>query len=386
MAFVSILIVLPYLIFEVSVSLLYVKGIIEPPSSFWIFEETGKTIQFDPIRGYKLTSIPSRHARITNGVIEYEGVFHGNSQGFPDRDDFSPVRGNATSFRIAVFGDSLTAGLHLKKNWPDAVEDLSRQKGVPIELLNFSVDGGGLANWWSIVTRIIQNEDYEIDSILFAVLGDNLRRGFTISEHRGYQRHMFARMSSWDPEQWPKTLEEARPHLRARSGYIVSSVDFEQALKSKRYLGEQRNWYPYIAKKIVKKGIKLCNFFFKSSSSSKSSSPSKSSELFEPARINLIKQIAHFAQTKALPVLVVEIPSRSKLIQRFPNNEETLQFASILNANFVDGSKAFIGLTEKEIRANWLPYDGHWGQSGSNRFAAFMFDVLQKWSREYERK
>ena len=89
--------------------------------------------------------------------------------------------------------------------------------------------------------------------------------------------------------------------------------------------------------------------------------------------------MASFAKNKHLPVFVVHIPSREQLIRKEPLSDEQLnQFAALLNASVIDGSLAFDGLTKQEIREHFLPYDGHWAQSGSDRFAVFMLGILEK--------
>ena len=40
--------------------------------------------------------------------------------------------------------------------WPDAVEDRFRTMKQPVQLLNFAIDGGGLANWWSTLIRLVK--------------------------------------------------------------------------------------------------------------------------------------------------------------------------------------------------------------------------------------
>ncbi len=98
-------------------------------------------MQFDPIRGYRLTTTPSRFARVVNGEIDYIGVLKGNQQGFPDRDDFSIQRPASINKRYLVFGDSFTAAQYIKTNWPDRLED--RYPGF--QMLNLSTDGGSQA-------------------------------------------------------------------------------------------------------------------------------------------------------------------------------------------------------------------------------------------------
>jgi len=107
-----------------------------------------KSIRFDPVRGFKLLKQPLRVFRITKGDIEYYGNIRGNNQYFQDRDDWYPKKPNKDISRWAVFGDSFTAGHYLEMNWPDRVEDTTQN----LMLMNFTVDGGGLANWYNIIT------------------------------------------------------------------------------------------------------------------------------------------------------------------------------------------------------------------------------------------
>ena len=151
----------------------------------------------------------------------------GNAQGFADRDDFTPKRGRPGVRRIAVFGDSFTAEEHLGQNWPDRAEDLARDRGEPVELLNFAVSGAGLANWWSVLTKLVAAEDYELDGVVFAVFGGDLRRKFTVWDHRGGDHPFFGRAPHWDPSTYPRTLDEARPFLKPHPGHILSREAFE---------------------------------------------------------------------------------------------------------------------------------------------------------------
>jgi len=88
--------------------------------------------------------------------MEYVGHIRGNNQGFPDRDDFHPRRERADGARLAVMGDSFTSAQFIEMNWPDRVEERFAASGGRITLMNFAVDGAGLANWWSIPSGIIE--------------------------------------------------------------------------------------------------------------------------------------------------------------------------------------------------------------------------------------
>ena len=99
-------------------------------------------------------------------------------------------------------------------------------------------------------------------------------------------------------------------------------------------------------------------------------------------------------QKKQVPALVVHIPYREVLLTRAGAGSETTAFylesvgevweaqafAKLIQADYVDGAEAFKGYGVEEIRACWLPLDGHWNQSGAERFAEFVVPILQRWS------
>jgi hypothetical protein len=236
--------------------------------------------------------------------------------------------------------------------------------------LNFAVDGAGLANWWSVLTRIVEAEHYQIDGVIFAVWGDDLRRTFTIMDHKDYGRALFWRVPSWDPRDFPSTRAEADLHLRELSfGYIVTKEEFEAALES-------RSWrqfpllpplgYDYVrraAKRLVRyRHIK--DFGIRHG---------------EDARKQLIADIQRSFHSIGVPAFVVSVPSLEELLAKGDRVEvpaSTQEFATLLGAECINGGLAFQGLSCAEIRRHWFAYDGHWGQEGSDRFGRFMVDVL----------
>jgi len=370
-----------YLLLELGYTLLYRYGVIERPDTAWLFQESGKTVHFDPVPGVSLTSEPSRFARITRGRIEYVGMIRGNNRGFPDRDDFHPSRGTSGRRRVAVCGDSFTAAQYLERSWPDVVENLSRETDCPLDLLNLSIDGAGLANWWSILIRMVGKEHFEIDGIIFAVYGNNLRRKFTITEHRSYRHHMFGRTDSWDPDNWPQNQKEARMYLKpAPFTYILSEEEFTAALESKIHPGLPRPWRPYLLLKLLwlgRRGGEAVSGLF--SPGTNLDVDENGTGCFQPGQIRLIEEIDSFARADSLPVLVINIPSRERLIAGDTAPRDVLLFAEMLDAVFIDGSAAFSGMNEKEIRSCFFPYDGHWNRNGSDRFARVLLHRIQDW-------
>lgn len=374
-----------YLIAELAYSTLYSKGVIGQQPQIYLIEDTGEPMTFDPIRGYRLSSTPSRQAQITFGEIEYIGVLRGNSQGFPDRDDFGPERTHPEAIRVAVFGDSFTATQYVDINWPDRVEDLAREAGPNLELLNFSVDGAGLANWWSILTGIVEAEHYEIDALVFAVMGYDLDRTFFIAGNSHAGAPAYCHVASWDPDAWPKTPEEARAYLTLPWGHFVPPETFDAALRGE--WRPTRPWRFYVARKALGLAVRLAmGAGSLRACQALSEDPLDLDGVLVPGQRKLVEDIARYIRANRTPALVVFLPCRENLIEGVGGwPAEVDEFASILNAPIIDGHEAFAGLTEQEIRADWLPYDGHWGQGGSDKFAAFMFHTLRNWIQDFPR-
>jgi hypothetical protein len=366
--------VVAYLLGESAATLLALHGGLgQRTKSLIVYEDAGKTLHFDPIRGVRLEPTPSRYARITNGTLEYIGHARGNNEGFPDRDDFSPPRSVPAKRRLAVFGDSFTAAQFLKTNWPDLVEDLTRQTGEPLELLNFAIDGGGLANWWSVLTRIVQAEKYQIDGVVFAVYSGDLRRGFSITEYQGYTHPMFARVPSWDPRRFPLTAEQANSYYDPWEATIVGEREFEAFVKGD---WRPRPPVPFLASLLWQK---ILHPAFRSTEMSL-----RGVVDVERERRAMIEDIRRVLTSINIPALVVYIPDKGRLIKKGAPGEidgDTRDFAEWLAAGSVNGGLAFDGRTASQIRADWLPYDGHWGQGGSDRFARFMVGTLTEWHR-----
>ncbi|HEV3167684.1 MAG TPA: SGNH/GDSL hydrolase family protein [Isosphaeraceae bacterium] len=341
-------------------------------SSMWLFEDSGRTWHFDAVRGYRLTQTPSRFARITNGNTEFLGTARGNVQGFPDRHDFSRKRQVPGVPRVAVFGDSFTEAQYLRLNWPARVEDLAREQGAPVRMLNFGVSGGGLANWWSTLTKIVAAEEYEIDGVIFAVYPGDLRRRFSMWEHRDVKHPLFGRVPSWDPRTYPITLTEARRYLKEHPAYILTPAEFERTIKGHWPRQVPRRLRPFFLTQAWRFVYNLA----RPHADLVDEVPAGSS----PDHVRLVSDIRQFLAEHHLPALVVEIPDRASLLNpsRAPAwpGQEARAFADAIGARLLDVTPEFAALSPGQIRAQFLPYDGHWSQAGSDRFAAFVVQHL----------
>ncbi|SVB79236.1 uncharacterized protein METZ01_LOCUS232090, partial [marine metagenome] len=377
-----------YLIIETTATFLYVYEYIQKNHYYYVMESSDDPIVFDPVIGYRLPHTPFRVARKTLGILEYVGLYRGNNLGFPDRDDFTAVKSTPDVKRFVIFGDSFTAGQFFKKNWPDTVEDSTREN-VPVQLLNFSVDGGGIANWWSALVQIIDKDNYEIDGIIFAVAGgefdhrwNDLRRNFFMIDHRNTDVHLFGAVDSWEPKLWPKTIDEARPYLHAYQGsQFISTEAFDRFVEGNYEPLEVRLIRPYFALKIWEQLNSILN-------------PEKQQELpitpvsveepdlIEPGTMPLIEDIKEYIDSHNLPSLVVHIPSRMTLLGPPPDYTipaSVAHFANLLNADLVNGAVVFQQLDATELKDRYFPYDGHWNQQGSDEFAEYFGEYLQQW-------
>lgn len=381
---------------ETVATFLYLRGFLEP-HAMWVHEATGrgKTVRFDPIRGFRLTDQSSRNlVMTTHGLIESVGTWQGNNQGFPDRDDFFPKRPEGVSKRIAVFGDSFTAAQYIERNWPDAVEDRFRTMKQPAQLLNFAIDGGGLANWWSTLIRLVKHEEYEIDGIIFAVFMGNVGRTFMFADQADQwvdgemveSQLMAAYSSGWNPRDWPATAEEARPFLGPIAEFTVSSEQFERALSGNWRPSIDRPFRFYLANRC-RRGLEELVGRWDVADDNPVVPSQRTLSAFasiQSGRMKLIMEIQEYVRQKSLPVMVVHIPNQEELYDGTRNEYtfwETRSFARLLKAEFVDGAKAFAGMSTSDIRRGWLVFDGHWGQPCSDRFAEFMVDKLKNWPR-----
>jgi len=243
-----------------------------------------------------------------------------------------------------------------------------------LQLLNFSLDSVGLANWWSILTRFVAPQNYQLDGIVFVVSEWDLEGKFAVAEHQG--SHLtWRRCPSWDPKTYPTTLEEttACPNSLTNA-YILSHSQFEQALK--------KEWPPSIPRTEVRPALASQVLdYFERLWDFRQEAPALSPR-FDPEQARLMEDIRLFISSRKLPALVVFLPTRDRLVrstwENDPHRAETMAFAEKIGARFVDGSEAFANMPSKDIRKCFFPYDPDWNQNGSDRFAKFMLDLIPR--------
>lgn len=382
LAFAAAVTFATYVVAEIALSIALQRGAIHPLNTWFVFEESGRTIRFDRDRGVFLGPAPSRYARVSFGEVVYDGVARGNAQGFPDRDDFAKAEVPGVR-RIAVFGDSFTSAQFLAMNWPDRAEDLLAERGLAVRLLNLSVEGGGLVNWHSILTRVVAPGGFGIDGVIFAVYGNDLRRGFHYLDDEeppldaaGQRRHRLGYAFTWDLDALPGDREAAVATMYRAPGYILASTEYDAAIDGTWQPRLTRPFRPALLWQVSRRlGVKWAPLDEDEVPVAEATRHRKDDAGYS----RTVERVRTTLRGLGVPVLVVSVPSVDELLGRAPQVPDVRPFAESLGARFEDGAEAFAGLTPDQVRGLFLRHDHHWGQAGSDRFARFIADIVTKW-------
>jgi hypothetical protein len=336
---------------------------------------------FDPASGYRITPQPIRWAFFEpSGALQSVGTIQGNNLGFHDLKSFHPKRTHPGRPRVAVLGDSMSAGVYLPTPWPQRVEEISHQLGRPMEILNFSVDGAGIMNWWGIVTKLIAKEKYELDACIFAVCCDDLSRGFFIrhDDFDGqHHQHWFARVKGLRPQDLPSNLDQARKH----AFWLGDALGLTTQQMNDR-LRHGRPVQPELTRSALLQAFLLAAVMGHFQPQGVTADGlSFNNELSER-----IQEIRQSLDQLAVPILVVQIP----MINRTHHQEHlepgiaplTQQFADKMNATSLAGGLAFVDIPAKQSGTYFLKGDPHWNQKGADLFAQFMEEQIVRWLHE----
>jgi len=145
--------------------------------SDWLMVGEEHGLSLDSIRGYRFEPNASpRMIRWVNDKKTFNYHLDINNEGWISKIDYSDKK-DSTTKRYLVFGDSFTAGWIMDSTWVDRMNHLSREAGLSVEFYNYSIDGGGISNWYSIYFNEIRNK-VQHDGVIIAPYLDNLNRKF----------------------------------------------------------------------------------------------------------------------------------------------------------------------------------------------------------------
>jgi hypothetical protein len=207
-----------------------------------------------------------------------------------------------------------------------------------------------------------------VDGLIFAVFDDDLERTFTLADGAGRDKLSFGHLAGWHPADYPASRDEASALLdnqEINASYILSSDEFDAALAG--------TWHPerYWEFRILKAASYQLSRLWQSL---------REQPGFSPGQLNRIEAIRQYADKNDLPVLVVYLPGLAEVTGTSSRHyQQAGNYATLLDADFLDGRKAFETFTTAQLQGRWFKNDAHWNQQGSDTFAAFMARFLADW-------
>ncbi|MCB9204916.1 MAG: hypothetical protein H6603_08065 [Flavobacteriales bacterium] len=370
-----IALLLSYSVAELTFSALVVHHVLLK-RTYWFTEAVDPRghIQLDPQIGYRMSPIGARYGAVsTDGRLLSKGMLFGNNYGLPDKRDFLPHRSDSTIFRIAVLGDSFTASQFTNRTWLECFEDsLNRSLPDSIELLNFSVDGGGLANWHGIVKHILVKDSFELDAVIYAVIGGDLGRTFhfrhefledepgNATEKRGIG---LGYTEDWNEERYPTQPEASGRWFFMEEWQVLSSEEVNQ-IEAGNWSYDMP-WRPYFLNTILETAEDWINVFIHEAVA-RPPSP------FEPGQQRLIKEMDRMHRTLGVPVLCFSLPGDPGQCK------EASHFAEMIHAGHIREQGLYYELGESHS-SMVIEGDGHWNDAGAKAFAKNNHDPLSTW-------
>lgn len=353
-------------------------------ATYWIVESPPDAfpVAYDPVRGYRLGSDGVRFGYVDGrGSLATWGAARGNSQGFADPDEWGPQRESPHQRRVAVFGDSMTAGLFLQRAWPDLVEDMAAADGADLQLLNLSLDGGGLANWWSVATRLLEPGAYDLDGVIFAVCGDDLHRGFTFGDTTPSDlptAAAYGRIPMGRSRQIHATVQEARANAEGEWSWGAARPhDFDSLIRGEPLPAFDESRRELFLTSLVRRGLPRLRSDLRRVPPCvlPGDGPALTGTL-EPVQLRMAADLADYLRRNDLPAVILRIPTLDEVLAPTPIPPALQEFALTVEAPVYDGVCAFEGVPVPQARNAYLRGDGHWTQAGSDRFAAFVAEQL----------
>ena len=363
---------LVYLFAEVIYSALVVNHIVKRRTIYFTeaIDPNGH-IHFDSEIGYRMSKTPARYGSIvSDGRLQSMGVLVGNNYGLPDKRTFFPKKPDSTVTRIAVLGDSFTASQFTERGWLSFFQDSLNKTGTDsIELLNFSVDGGGLANWHGIMESIILKDEFDIDGVIYAICGDDLSRTFHYRHEylRGDDGNQLSSRAvgvgyhdSWLTNSYPLELDEAE--MWFSDGWVVMNSDEIDEIEGGNWK-LNKEWSAYFTLEVFDLCLRALEVFTKPSLA-------EPNGFSDSNQLEIIERMTAMHRTLCVPTLCLSLCA---------TNEQNIQadsFASMIGASYIQE-------VQPEFHHDWeslyIEGDGHWTLAGAEFFAKNNHNQLQAW-------
>lgn len=232
--------------------------------------------------------------------------------------------------------------------------------------MNFSIDGGGLGNWSSIVKNILVKQNFELDGIIFAILGDDLDRRFMWKNDYALEDGTFALAAgineTWDPSLNPDYADTLKPYY-LNNYLVLKAEEVEQIFKGEWQYN--RSIKPYLLLKIwdyLKMSMYSLNLV--------GISPlmAENTNWFSMGQNLLIEDLALDCKKMNIPIISLSF---------LTEHAKSKSFAKKINSDFVDDTAFQNWLSENTSVQIQIKGDGHWNQKGAEAFANSMLHDIE---------
>ncbi|MDA9121321.1 hypothetical protein N9J52_04735 [Flavobacteriales bacterium] len=372
--FFSVLI-LSYAVAEAVYSTLIISGVLQGRKTIWFQESVpGNTVvTFDPVLGYKIGNVQSRYGAVRDdGVVESVGLLHGNNLGFADSKDFYLNPLDTTIKRIAVLGDSFSASQFTKRSWVEVLEsEMNKSLSDSIELYNFSIDGGGVANWSSIVENLFVVQGFRFDGLIFAVSSNDLDRKFHWRQeytYNGKDDLALGYFEEWFPEEIVSDtgdlIDWKKPCIA-----VLEPSEVDLILEGQHFEIELLPYFLIDCKGLVVNAIQFIEDLFVSQALA-----SPGQNLFDDGQLSLIQKLGRNCNKLGVPILTLAIGT---------DEDKALSFSKLVGGEYVT-PEDFYRWTDTTTINYRILHDGHWNQNGVNFFALYIKEPIAEWFRKAE--
>lgn len=359
---------------------------------------SGSWAVYDPDIGYRWRPAPVRFLRVKAGEILFDVRGYFNNRGFRANHDFTVAKPERT-YRFAVLGDSFTAGWNMEKPWPDRLQNELEAKRADrrFQVYSFAQDGSGVPNWHRVFFReIVPN--FELDALIIAVWGDNLRRNFIAMTRRQDALYYTTLPPGVTPPASEAELLATHGSSMAR---LMPVVDEDGLAELRAHLRRWRLLAPdfYFAKYARATQKRVARWYGETRSAAQALplDPDRRSradmEAYLTARIGaprteMLAEILDHCRAHGVPVIIASVPDVGLLIMRNAtgiNRHDQLELKQVADAfgtGYFDGYDPYLGLSRESIEELWMLDDPHWNERGAARFAsAFAAHLDDQWLR-----
>jgi len=132
-----------------------------------------------------------RYAKMYGERVEFDVFFHSNDLGLVDDEDYAGSPGSA--LRVALVGDSFTAGYHGGRPWVQTLRE--RMDGEEVALYNLGIGGAGFIQFERLLASASKKVHFT-DVVLLVISDDLLRPSWYLDVENDEARFC---LESWAP-------------------------------------------------------------------------------------------------------------------------------------------------------------------------------------------